>query len=193
VIAGLILAAGGGTRFGPDPKLLADIGGQPVLQRTVDAMTRVRALDRIVVVLGAHAEELLSRVAFGRAEPLICTRWYDGQSVSLRCGVDALNDATKIVVTLGDQPLINSQLVDRFTREPPGARATYHGNPGHPVVLGPEHIEATRRLAGDLGARHILNGPLIESADFGAPRDLDTPEDLLAIRREAAGKRVPPN
>jgi len=189
VIGGLILAAGGGTRFGPDPKLLADIDGQPVLQRTIDAMTQVRALDRIVVVLGAHAEEILPLVTFGRAQPVICTRWHDGQSASLRCGVDALTDAAKIVVALGDQPLINPQIVERFTREPPGVRAAYQGNPGHPVVLGPEHMRAIRRLTGDRGARDILNGPLIESADLGAPRDLDTPKDLAAIRGEAAGMR----
>jgi CTP:molybdopterin cytidylyltransferase MocA len=187
VIVGLVLAAGAGTRFGPDPKLLADISGQPVLQRTVETMTRVRALELVVVVLGAHAEELLSHVPFGRAEPLICTRWHEGQSASLQCGVDALADAAKIILTLGDQPLITSQIVERFTREPPGSRAAYHGNPGHPVVLGPEHTRAIRRLRGDRGAREILNGPLIESADLGVPRDLDTPEDLMTLRREAAG------
>jgi CTP:molybdopterin cytidylyltransferase MocA len=186
VIAGLVLAAGGGTRFGPDPKLLAEISGQPVLQRAVETMTGVRALDRVVVVLGAHAEEILSRVPFGRAEPMICVRWHEGQSASLQSGVAALEEAAKIIVTLGDQPLISTQLVERFTRELPGTRAAYHGIPGHPVVLGPEQMRAIRRLSGDRGARHILNGPLIESADLGIPRDLDTPEDLMKLRREAA-------
>jgi molybdenum cofactor cytidylyltransferase len=186
VIAGLVLAAGGGTRFGPDPKLLADISGQTVLERAVETMTQVHTLDRVVVVLGAHAEELLCCVPFGRAEPLICIRWQEGQSASLQCGVEALKDAAKIILTLGDQPLITPQIVERFTREPPGARAAYHGTPGHPVVLGPEHIRAIPRLTGDRGARDILNGPLIESADLGVPRDLDTPEDLQEIRREAA-------
>ncbi len=134
MIAGLVLAAGEGTRFGPDPKLLAEISGQPVLQRVLETMTRVRSLDRVVVVLGAHAEEILSRVRFGRAEPLICVRWHEGQSASLQCGVGALPEAAKIILTLGDQPLITTQLVERFTREPPGSRAAYHGNPGHPVV-----------------------------------------------------------
>ncbi len=187
MIAGLVLAAGEGTRFGPDPKLLAEISGQPVLQRVLETMTRVRSLDRVVVVLGAHAEEILSRVRFGRAEPLICVRWHEGQSASLQCGVGALPEAAKIILTLGDQPLITTQLVERFTHEPPGSRAAYHGNPGHPVVLGPEQMPAIRRLSGDHGARHILSGPLIESSDLGMCRDLDTPADLATLRREAAG------
>jgi molybdenum cofactor cytidylyltransferase len=185
VIGGLVLAAGRGTRFGSDPKLLADIDGEPVLQRTVEALTQVGALDRVVVVLGAHADELLSRVAFGRAVPLVCTRWHCGQSASLQFGVEALKDATKIVLALGDQPLITPAIVERFTREPPGARAAYHGVPGHPVVLGAEHARAIQQLSGDRGARDILNGPLIESADLGVPRDLDRPEHLVLIRREA--------
>ena len=195
MIAGLVLAAGAGTRFGPEPKLLADVAGRPVLQHTIDAMTQVRALDRVVVVLGARAQTLLSAVHFGRAEPLICRQWEDGPSASLRCGVDALADAAKIVLTLGDQPLITAKIVERFAREPPGARASYHGNPGHPVVLGPEHARAIRRLTGDVGARDILTGPLVESADLGLMRDLDTPGDLTAIRCSAAGTgpRLPSN
>jgi molybdenum cofactor cytidylyltransferase len=186
VIAGLVLAAGRGSRFGSDPKLLADINGRPALQWTVETMTQVSTLERVVVVLGAHAEQLRSQIRFGRAETVTCERWQEGQSASLRCGVDMLEDVQKILVTLGDQPLMTPRMVERFTREPPGARATYHGIPGHPVVLGPGHIRAIRGLTGDRGARELLDGPLIETAQLGVPRDLDTPEDLTVIRREAS-------
>jgi CTP:molybdopterin cytidylyltransferase MocA len=186
VIAGLVLAAGGGTRFGAEPKLLADLHGRPVLQHSLEAATQVRALDRVLVVLGAHAETVLARVPLGRAEPLVCKRWHEGLSASLQCGVDALADAAKIVVTLGDQPLITPSIVERFAREPPGARAVYDGRPGHPVVLGPQQIRALRGLTGDRGAREILDGPLVEMGDLDAARDLDTPEDLREIRCQAA-------
>jgi len=186
VIGGLILAAGGGSRFGSEPKLLAELEGQPVLQRTVEAMTRVSRLERVVVVLGAHADQMLARVGFGRAETVLCAKWQDGQSASLRCGTAALPDAAKIVVILGDQPLISPAIVDRFARERPGARASYNGRPGHPVVLGARHLRAIARLTGDRGAREVLDGPLIEVGDGGTLRDLDTAEDLEAIRREAA-------
>lgn len=182
MIGGLVLAAGAGTRFGSEPKLLADLDGRPVLQHAVEAITQVSAIERVVVVLGAHAEELLAHVRYGRAEPVLCERWIEGQSASLRCGVAALEGSTKIVVTLGDQPFMTPQIVERFTRASPGSRATYDGAPGHPVVLGARHAREIQRLTGDHGARDILDGPLIEVDCPAASQDLDTHEDLQQIR-----------
>jgi len=138
-------------------------------------------------VLGAHAEELLEQVDFKRAEPVVCEHWREGQAVSLRRGLDELPGAEKVIVTLGDQPLITPEAVARFLREPSGARAVYNGRPGHPVVLGPEHVRALMSLTGDHGARDLLRGgPEIELAGLGdLARDVDTPEDLEAIRNEA--------
>jgi molybdenum cofactor cytidylyltransferase len=187
LICGLILAAGEGTRFGSEPKLLAELDGRPLLERAVSAQCSVPELERIVVVLGAHAEELLQQVDFKRAEPVVCEQWREGQAASLRRGLEALSGAEKVIVTLGDQPLITAEVVARLLCEPPGARAVYDGRPGHPVVLGPEHVRALMSLTGDHGARDLLRGgPEIELAGLGdLARDVDTPEDLEAIRNEA--------
>jgi CTP:molybdopterin cytidylyltransferase MocA len=190
VIGGLILAAGEGTRFGSDPKLLAEIEGRPLLERAIRAQCSVPELGRVVVVLGAHADELLERVDFMRAEPVVCDRWREGQAASLRCGLQELAGADKVIVTLGDQPLITAHVVARFLGEPPGARAVYDGAPGHPVVLGPDHVGALMSLTGDRGAGELLRGgPELELAGLGEgrnlARDVDTPEDLEAIRSEA--------
>jgi hypothetical protein len=49
-------------------------------------------------------------------------------------------------------------------------------------VLGPDQIEAARTLTGDRGLKDA-DWKLVE---VGVPlRDIDTPEDLEAIRREA--------
>jgi molybdenum cofactor cytidylyltransferase len=186
VIAGLILAAGAGTRFGPEPKLLAKLDGRPLLEHAVRAQCDVRELERVVVVLGSHAEELLASVELVRAEPVICENWRDGQAASLRCGVAALAGADKVLVTLGDEPLITPLLIGRFLEEPAGTRAVYDGRPGHPVVFGPEQFRALQRLTGDIGARELLRGgPTIECAELCSGRDVDTPDDLEAIRDEA--------
>jgi CTP:molybdopterin cytidylyltransferase MocA len=189
MIAGLVLAAGAGTRFGSESaesKLLAEVEGRPLLERAVRAQCAVTELQRVVVVLGARASEILDRADLGRAEPVICQEWESGQAASLRCGLDALAGAEKVVVTLGDEPLITPAVVEMFTRQPPRTRAVYDGRPGHPVVLGPEQISELTTLRGDRGARDLLHGgPVIEVSHLCSGRDVDTPDDLEAIRDEA--------
>jgi molybdenum cofactor cytidylyltransferase len=183
--SGLILAAGEGRRFGGEGKLLAELDGRPLLEHAIRAQTALAELRRIVVVLGARAELLLERIDFDRAEPVVCPDWADGQAASLRCGVAALRDAERVIVTLGDQPLITPALIRRFLEAPDGARATYGGRPGHPVVLGPCHLAAIPALHGDRGAAKLLDGPLIECGETRAGADVDTKEDLEAVRDEA--------
>jgi CTP:molybdopterin cytidylyltransferase MocA len=186
VIAGLILAAGEGSRFGSSPKLVAQFRGRPLLEHAVLAMNAVPELERVIVVLGAHASAVSAAVDFGRAETVVCAQWRHGQSASLRCGVEALAGAERIIVTLGDEPLVSTQTIALMAEQPPGSRATYSGTPGHPVVLGPAQIEAVRQLSGDRGARDLLTGGrLVECADMGSGRDVDTISDLEAIRHEA--------
>ena len=186
MIAGLILAAGEGTRFGSEPKLLASLEGRPLLDWAIEAQSRVPALERIVVVLGANADLLLERVDFLDAEPVVCEDWRDGQSASLRFGAEQLADADKVIVTLGDQPLITPQVIARFVDEPAPARATYDGVPGHPVSLAREQLAAIAGVSGDRGARELLGGArMLECRNLCSGRDVDTPNDLEAIRNEA--------
>lgn len=189
-VDGLVLAAGGGTRFrGPEGssfKLLADLGGRPVLQWVVDAVCAVDALDRVVVVVGAFAAAVSAGVRFGRAEVVECPEWAEGQSASLRCGLRALAGAERVIVTLGDQPLITPELVTAFVDCAPRTRAVYGGRPGHPVVLGPDEMEALAGLRGDVGARDLLRGgPVKEVGHLCSGRDVDTQDDLEEVRNEA--------
>lgn len=185
MIAGLILAAGAGSRFGADSKLLAELDGRLLVEHAIMAQCAVGELERIVVVLGARAQELRERVDFGRAEVVVCDDWERGQAFSLRCGIAALQGAEKVIVTLGDVPLITPAVIERFLGEPGGARALYGGRPGHPVVLGPEQLRRLAAVRGDRGASGLLGGLEIECAELGSGRDVDTHEDLEAIRHEA--------
>jgi molybdenum cofactor cytidylyltransferase len=151
VVAGLVLAAGAGRRFGDTPKQLAELHGRPLLQHAVDAAVAADVLERVVVVLGARAEEVRGAIDFGRAEPVVCSEWDEGQAASLRCGLRALA----------------------------GTRAAYDGVPGHPVVLGGELVAAALTLAGDEGARGLLRGArTVECGDVADARDVDTVGDL---------------
>jgi molybdenum cofactor cytidylyltransferase len=189
LIGGLILAAGAGTRFGDQPKQLAELDGRPLLEHAIAAQCAVPELERIVVVLGANAPAIMERVNFMRAQTVVCEEWHDGQAASLRRGIEALTASAhvrKVIVTLGDQPRISSAVISRFVEEPPGTRAVYDGRPGHPVVLGPVQMRAIGNLRGDRGARGLLSGGrTIECAQLTSARDVDTPQDLEAIRHEA--------
>ena len=189
--AGLVLAAGAGTRFGARPKQLARLGDRPLLQWAVDAQTGVdpELVARIVVVLGSHADQVQAEIDFGRAHVAVCRDWESGQSASLRHGLRALDGAERVVVTLGDAPLVTGELIARFARDPdPGPlRAVYDGRPGHPVALGREQITALLRADGDRdeGARALLRGArTIEAGHLCSGRDVDTPEDLEEVRDE---------
>jgi molybdenum cofactor cytidylyltransferase len=186
VICGLVLAAGAGTRFGDQPKQLAELDGRPLLEWAVRAQCDAPTLERVVVVLGSSAARIRDTVEFGRAEVVVCPDWDAGQSASLRFGLARLTDADTVVGTLGDAPLITSAVIERFAGAQPGTRAIYDGRPGHPVVLGSEQIAGLTRLDGDIGARKLLDGgPVIEIGHICSGRDVDTPEDLEEIRNEA--------
>lgn len=187
MIAGLILAAGAGSRFdGQKPKQLAQLQGRPLLEHAIRAQHAVPGLERIVVVLGSHADEILAAVDFGDAEPVVCPSWADGQGASLRHGALELQGARKVLLTLGDAPLVTPQVIARFVTEPPGSRAAYDGAPGHPVVLGPKLLRAAAALQPHETLRDIeQRWRMVECGHLCSGNDVDTTDDLEAMRHEA--------
>lgn len=188
MIVGVVLAAGAGRRFG-SPKQLAELDGVPLLQHAIDAMLAVPALDGVVVVLGAAAEHIAAAVKFADAQPVVCRDWEEGMAASLRCGVGAIGDADWAVVTLGDQPYVTPEaieaVVDGLTPDAPAVRAGYNGVGGHPVALSRALFARVAELRGDAGARDMLAAVevrMVEVGRLGRPDDVDTPEQLEAMR-----------
>jgi CTP:molybdopterin cytidylyltransferase MocA len=186
-VVGVLLAAGAGSRFGGDglPKVLCPFRGRPLLTWPLAAL-RDGGVDRVVVVLGARADEVEAGVEFGEAQVVRCAEWSEGLSASLREGVQAANDrsgspgvpitntqrpgptadggADAVVIALADQPLLDARAVARLiaAREPSrfdALRATYAGVPGHPTLLESSTFEAIENLRGDAGARTLLDDP----------------------------------
>ena len=186
MIGGLVLAAGAATRFGA-PKQLADLEGVPMLEHALRAIT-ASPVGRVVVVLGSGAEEIAATVDLHGAEPRVCSRWEEGQSASLACGLAELADCEAVVVTLGDQPRVSPDAIRRVIAARNGAaavRATYGGSPGHPVLLERELFEPLRNVTGDKGARNLLMSVQvldIPCDDLGGGEDVDTPAELDALR-----------
>jgi molybdenum cofactor cytidylyltransferase len=185
-VAGIVLAAGGGRRFG-SAKQLAAFGGRPLLEHALIAASGAR-LTPLVVVLGFDAPRVLERVDLHGAEPVICERWAEGQATSLRAGIEAIGDAPAAIITLGDQPLISSDAIEAViaarTTGIDAVRASYQGSPGHPALLERSALERARGLRGDAGARslfHQLNVRTVACDGLGSPADVDTPGQLTAL------------
>lgn len=189
MIAGVVLAAGAGRRFG-SPKQLAPLGGRPLLEHALEHIAAA-GLDRVFVVLGSRSDEILEAVDLHGAEPVICRRWREGQAASLRRGVAAASaeGADAVVVVLGDQPAIAPEAIRRVVaaRRPgvDAVRATYGGVPGHPVLLERSLFTHVAALHGDGGARELLTRARVEEVacdGLGTPDDVDTPDELEALR-----------
>ena len=191
-VVSLILAAGPGTRFG-GRKQLAVLDGRPLLRHAVEATLRSVTAET-TVVLGAYAEEIRGSVELGDVQTIICQDWQLGRRASLRAGIHALRaDVDAVVVTLGDEPFLPFSAIDRLclAREPgvPGLRASYRGQVGHPVLIERELFPLLASPVGGVAPRELLREAgvaLIECADLGDPRDVDTVEQLRALERSAS-------
>ncbi|WP_449065090.1 nucleotidyltransferase family protein [Planomonospora algeriensis] len=179
--AGLLLAAGSGSRLGR-PKALVEFGGERLVDRGIRTL-RDGGCHPVVVVLGAATAQVRGAVAVRNPG------WRSGMGSSLRTGLQVLPpDAGHVVVALVDQPLIGAAVVGRLVRAgldgAPIAVATYGGARRNPVLIAREHFAEVARLAeGDVGARPFLRahpGLVVEVPcdDLGDPADIDTPADL---------------
>jgi CTP:molybdopterin cytidylyltransferase MocA len=173
--AGVLLAAGAGTRYGM-PKVLAGHGEW--LASGVNALHR-GGCDDVVVVLGAAIVDVPAP-----ARAVVADNWSDGLSASLRAGLSAI-DADFAVLHTVDTPDIGADVVRRVLDAARAsssglARAQYIGQPGHPVVVARRHWpEMLRRLHGDEGARSFLQARddvvAVECNDLATGRDIDEP------------------
>ena len=63
-------------------------------------------------------------------------------------------------------------------------RTTYHGAPGHPVLVGRRLLARAGELRGDAGFRDLLEGGRVRRFEAGHlcdPTDIDTREELAAL------------
>lgn len=185
--AGLLLAAGGGRRYGR-PKALVELHGALLVERALRVLAE-GGCSPLVVVLGAAADEVLARADLPAAVVVCNTDWESGMASSLRAGLAVLQDtdAAAALVLLVDTPGIGAAAVRRVgAAAGPGAVAvaTYAGRPGHPVLLGRDHWpEVMRTVTRDTGAREFLAAHpdlvrQIACDDVADNHDVDVPGDL---------------
>lgn len=185
----LILAAGAGRRFGGS-KLVADIGGRPLIRQVAD---RVACADfaELVVVTGADRSGVRAALAGLTCRIVDAPDWAEGVAASLRTGIAALDPAARgVCVFLGDMPRVpvdlSRVLAERAEASGYAARPRHVGKPGHPVAFTQEAFADLMALQGDEGAASLLKAragsvAYVDTAESGVLLDIDTPADLAAV------------
>lgn len=179
-VAGVILAAGGGTRFvGETHKLMASIGGKPIVRIVVDSV-RHAGFDEVIVVQGSID---LTGVLPEDVTVIQNERWNDGQATSLRAAVGYADSRghSAVVVGLGDQPGVPTEAWRAVSdSEHDLVIAEFQGQRRPPVKLAAS-MWSSLPVSGDEGARALLRAhpEMVYSVLCdGNPADIDTVEDL---------------
>ena len=181
--AALVLAAGGGRRYGM-PKALVEYEGSLLVERAVRTARAV--CDPVLVVLGARAVDVWRSADLDGATVLANEDWESGMASSLRVGLDGLRGwpgrVEAALVTLVDMPGMTPEaLTVMASHAAPDALAvaTYDGVRGHPVLLGRDHWAGVIETAtGDEGARRYLaahGATEVDCTGLADPTDLDVP------------------
>jgi len=195
-IAAVILAAGRSSRMGGENKLLAEIGGKPLVRIAAEQALASRA-GPVIVVTGHQHEKVEAAIAGLDVKFVHNPDFTRGLGTSLRTGVAAVPaEADGAVICLADMPQVGSMLIDRliaaFDPEK-GALVvvpTMDGKRGNPVLWSRRFFPELMAIEGDIGARNLLASyaeavaevPVTGDAAF---IDIDTPEMLTALKAGA--------
>jgi molybdenum cofactor cytidylyltransferase len=190
-----VLGAGKSSRMGGPNKLLAEIGGRPLVRIVVEEALASRA--HPVIVVTGHQRERVEAVLAGLPIAFVHNpNFADGLGTSLKAGISALPaDVDGVIICLGDMPQVDANLIDRLIGafDPEGGALvvvpTIDGKRGNPVVWSRRFFADLMTVEGDVGARHLIGRytevvaevPLTGTA---ALTDVDTPKALMAVRAE---------
>jgi molybdenum cofactor cytidylyltransferase len=182
-VGGIVLAAGGASRFGSQ-KLMHEFKGKPLARHAVDA-AREGGLDPVVVVIGADAEAV--RDGLGRDIPIVINHeWKDGQSTSLKKGLAEMPGGIEAVMfLLGDMPLVGEKLVRALLHAHRSTLAAIVAPRvgerwGNPALFDRVTFEALALIEGDRGGRALFGEYPPLGVDWGeeAAIDVDSDDDF---------------
>jgi molybdenum cofactor cytidylyltransferase len=187
VAVAVVPAAGSSTRFGT-MKLLADVRGVPLLERTLASLLDAGVARVVVVTRAADAFEAVPSMADSRVTAVINPDPARGMFSSIQVGL-AVAGGDVVLVLPADMPFVAPQTVAAVV-----ARAAATGSVvvpvhqtrrGHPIAIPRPlcdallALEPTTTLKDALAASGASMATL-DVADAGALRDVDVPGDLTS-------------
>jgi molybdenum cofactor cytidylyltransferase len=194
-VAALVLAAGRSTRMGAVNKMLAEIGGKPLVR--IAAEQAVASHAHPVIVVTGHEREKVEAALNGLPVRFVRNADYaEGLGTSLKAGIAAVPEETDaVIVCLGDMPQVDAALINRLIAAFDPERGalvvvpSIDGRRGNPVVWSRRFFHDLMAIQGDVGARHLIGNYAevvveVPVAGEAALTDVDTPESLLAVKAE---------
>lgn len=200
-VAALVLAAGGSSRLGR-PKQLEPWGDATMLGRIL-ASVRAYPVDETWVVLGAAFDSIIETIDFENCNVVENPEWEEGIASSLRVGLDALSQLSRVdaaLVVIGDQPEVDPDVVSEVIARFEQTRASvvipkYRYTWGNPVVVHRSLWPRLMSLEGDEGAMRLFRAhpEWVEEVWFEQlpPRDVDTDADVGELRPRVPGTGNP--
>lgn len=192
-VGGLLLAAGGSSRFGR-PKQLFEFEGKTLIRRAAESLA-ASLCDPVVVVLGAESHISQTEIADLDVTVHINNDWQLGMSSSIKSGLKQLlaiePTLAAVVITVCDQPNITSADIDALANQfhsqgLPIIAAEYSETVGVPALFSCKLFDDLSRLEGDKGARHLIRNSLDQVRKIkmkAAAFDIDTPTDAQNTRQ----------
>jgi CTP:molybdopterin cytidylyltransferase MocA/uncharacterized membrane protein (DUF485 family) len=200
VISALVLAAGAGSRFGHERKLLQDLEGATIIRRVVDVV-QAAGVDDVIVVVGAEHVGIAQALNGTVARLVTNARAFEGMGTSIAAGIAALSPQTHaVLIMLGDIPRLPADVIPLLRRRYDAGGADvvipeYQGTRGHPVLFARPVFAELAALRGDRGARAVIDRVpgrvAVVSIDMPPPADVDTVEDLARARGTAHHTSTP--
>ena len=162
-LAFIMLAAGNSRRFGSN-KLMYEVDGVPMYQRTLRQLRKAAEKipdSRIILVTQPQYSEIIDVVKGTGAEVLFNPQPERGIASSMQIGLESAKDADACMFTVADQPWLTAEtiiaLYDAFQSENKGMACTRHGEKtGNPCVFSEKYYKELMGITGDRGGKQVI-------------------------------------
>jgi len=183
----ILLAAGLSERFGTENKLLADLGGKPMIQHVIEAAEDIHYMHRIAVV--SQDDEVKNICKSNGYDVILNEKSKLGQGRSIVLGVRQAMDlgAKSVCIILGDMPLVPTSHLYNLLAVRPKSDIVFSAHKGDrmpPAIFSGEALNKLLSLKDGQGARHVFSGA--DCFEIALPKrqaqDIDTQDELRKLK-----------